>query len=85
MISLSTSSLFTVRTRSIYSFPNTSFSSSSNGNPTFPTPLTNATISTPYASLRNFSAMAPAATRPIVSRAEARPPPDEALTPYLAR
>ncbi len=41
--------------------------------------LTQATISTPYFSLSHFSAMAPAATRPIVSRALARPPPLAAL------
>ncbi|KAH3662836.1 hypothetical protein OGATHE_004412 [Ogataea polymorpha] len=50
-----------------------------------PTPETNATISTSFTCLRNFSAMAPAATRPIVSLAEDLPPPDEAFTPYLER
>mmetsp|Transcript_39591 Transcript_39591/g.85713 ORF Transcript_39591/g.85713 Transcript_39591/m.85713 type:complete len:232 (+) Transcript_39591:187-882(+) len=50
---------------------------------TVPTPLTQATISTPYLVFKTFSAIAPAATRPIVSRALLRPPPLLALTPYL--
>ncbi|CRK12996.1 hypothetical protein BN1708_010697, partial [Verticillium longisporum] len=37
------------------------------------------------ASRRYFSATAPAATRAMVSRAEERPPPEEALMPYLVR
>mmetsp|Transcript_46866 Transcript_46866/g.111599 ORF Transcript_46866/g.111599 Transcript_46866/m.111599 type:complete len:314 (+) Transcript_46866:301-1242(+) len=48
-----------------------------------PTPETHDTISTPYFSLSHFSAMAPAATRPIVSRAEDRPPPLAARKPYF--
>src|SRR5579859_8039687 len=73
----------------------------------FPTEETKATISMLWASLRYFSAMAPAATRPgtvsartrrraidvrlrggvipIVSRAELRPPPLLAFTPYFWR
>jgi len=34
--------------------------------------------------LSSFLAMAPAATRPIVSRADERPPPATARMPYLA-
>ena len=49
-----------------------------------PTDDTKAMISTPCANARYFSAMAPAATRPIVSRAEERPPPDEARIPYFS-
>jgi hypothetical protein len=47
------------------------------------TRLTQATMSTPMvpSSLR---AIAPAATRPTVSRALARPPPIQARMPYLA-
>ncbi len=41
-------------------------------------------ISVPYVSCSHFSAIAPAATRPIVSRADERPPPDEARLPYLS-
>ena len=48
-----------------------------------PTWLTQATISIPSAVFSIFSAMAPAQTRPIVSRAEARPPPEEARIPYF--
>lgn len=48
-----------------------------------PTELTHATICTPYRSSNHFSAIAPAATRPMVSRALARPPPELARTPYL--
>ena len=50
-----------------------------------PTEETKATISTPQASDKYFSAIAPAATRPIVSRALLRPPPLDALIPYLWR
>jgi len=32
-----------------------------------------------------FSAIAPAATQPIVSHADDQPPPDEAFIPYLRR
>ena len=85
MISLSTSALVTPLIKSMYSFESTSSSRVANGNSTFPTLPTNATISTPHASFRYFSAIAPAATRPMVSRAEARPPPLDALRPYLAR
>ncbi len=63
--------------------------SSSNDSPksamlTAPTDVTKATISMPKASRSHFSATAPAATRAIVSLALARPPPDDALMPYLA-
>mmetsp|Transcript_28244 Transcript_28244/g.61896 ORF Transcript_28244/g.61896 Transcript_28244/m.61896 type:complete len:265 (+) Transcript_28244:561-1355(+) len=44
---------------------------------------TKARISTPATVLRIFFATAPAATRPMVSRAEERPPPAIARTPYL--
>mmetsp|Transcript_15343 Transcript_15343/g.52410 ORF Transcript_15343/g.52410 Transcript_15343/m.52410 type:complete len:202 (+) Transcript_15343:371-976(+) len=47
------------------------------------TALTYARTSVPHSSLRIFFAMAPAATRPIVSRALDRPPPAIALTPYF--
>jgi hypothetical protein len=43
------------------------------------TALTQATISIPYREAKNFSAMAPAATRPTVSRALERPPPHPAI------
>ncbi len=46
--------------------------------------LTKATISIPWLSRKTFSAIAPAATRAIVSRAEERPPPEEAFTPYFS-
>ena len=49
-----------------------------------PMEVTNATISTPCTTERYFSAIAPAATRPIVSRALLRPPPLLALTPYFS-
>lgn len=49
-----------------------------------PTDETKATISTPWTRERYFSAMAPAATRAIVSRAELRPPPLLARTPYFS-
>ena len=52
---------------------------------TLPTDETNATNSTPRASLRYFSAIAPAATRPMVSLALERPPPLLAFKPYLSR
>ena len=44
---------------------------------------TYARISVPAICLRIFLAMAPAATRPIVSRADERPPPAMARTPYF--
>mmetsp|Transcript_5795 Transcript_5795/g.5743 ORF Transcript_5795/g.5743 Transcript_5795/m.5743 type:complete len:212 (-) Transcript_5795:309-944(-) len=44
---------------------------------------TNATISTLLALANIFSAMAPAATLPIVSLAEDLPPPEADLTPYF--
>ena len=37
-----------------------------------------------YRIFNHFSAIAPAATRPIVSRADERPPPLEARTPYFS-
>ena len=40
-------------------------------------------ISTPYVSCNHFSAIAPAATRPMVSRAEDLPPPEEADMPNI--
>ena len=52
---------------------------------TFPTLDTKATISIPCASFKYFSAIALAATRPIVSLALLRPPPELALTPYFSR
>ena len=77
---------------------------------TVPTPLTHATISTPYLATRpdgsncvrhanqsgqsadathfiesHFSAIAPAATRPMVSRALERPPPLDDRKPYFSR
>ena len=45
---------------------------------------TQATISVPHSTAKSCSASAPAATRPMVSRAEARPPPATARSPYLA-
>ena len=45
---------------------------------------TQASTSVPFARASNCLAMAPAATRPIVSRAEARPPPLRAWMPYFA-
>ena len=49
-----------------------------------PTEETNATISTPYRRERHFSAIAPAATLAIVSRALLRPPPLLARIPYFS-
>ena len=49
-----------------------------------PTELTKETISTPCVRERYFSAIAPAATRPIVSLALLLPPPLLALTPYFS-
>ena len=60
------------------------FSSAATGAMMSCTCVTNARVSTPPASARIFFAMAPAATRPIVSRAELRPPPRWSRTPYLA-
>jgi len=54
------------------------------GSETGPTLLTKHTMVTPWRSRSHFSATAPAATRATVSRADERPPPDDALTPYLA-
>ena len=51
---------------------------------TSPIELTQQLIDVPYVSPSHFSAIAPAATRPIVSRAEERPPPEEARVPYLS-
>ena len=48
-----------------------------------PIESTNETISVPYSCRSQVSATAPAATRPMVSRAEERPPPEVARTPYL--
>ena len=45
--------------------------------------LTQASTSVPAALASSCLAIAPAATRPIVSRAEARPPPLRAWTPYF--
>ena len=59
-------------------------SSSERGAVTVPTALTQATMRRPKRSDSHFSAMAPAATRPMVSLALALPPPEAALTPYLA-
>ena len=50
-----------------------------------PTELVKATISTPWAMERYFSAIAPAATLPMVSRALLLPPPLLAFTPYFSR
>ena len=50
---------------------------------TSPIDDTQHTTSQPYVSRSHFSAIAPAATRPIVSRALERPPPDEARVPYF--
>ncbi len=44
---------------------------------------TQATISTPWARPSHCSTRAPAATRPMVSRALARPPPLAARMPYF--
>jgi hypothetical protein len=52
---------------------------------TSPMEETQQEISTPYVSCNHFSAIAPAATRPIVSRAEDLPPPEDARVPYLTR
>ena len=41
-------------------------------------------MTVPVLVARNFRAMAPAATRMAVSRAEARPPPRWSRTPYFA-
>lgn len=49
-----------------------------------PTEETKETISTPWARERYFSAIAPAATRPIVSLALLLPPPLEAFMPYFS-
>ena len=46
--------------------------------------LTQARISTPASWASSLRATAPAATRPMVSRALARPPPSQARMPYLA-
>ena len=46
--------------------------------------FTQAITSVPFAFLRSSLAIAPAATRPIVSRAEALPPPLRAWMPYFA-
>ena len=48
------------------------------------TDSTHATTLAPYSSAITFRAIAPAATRPAVSRADARPPPAQARIPYLA-
>mmetsp|Transcript_6980 Transcript_6980/g.15954 ORF Transcript_6980/g.15954 Transcript_6980/m.15954 type:complete len:312 (+) Transcript_6980:265-1200(+) len=48
-----------------------------------PTELTHDTSSVLYLSFSHFSAIAPAATRPMVSRALARPPPLAARKPYF--
>ena len=45
---------------------------------------TQASTSTPTRSASSLRATAPAATLPIVSRADARPPPATARIPYLA-
>mmetsp|Transcript_8412 Transcript_8412/g.20939 ORF Transcript_8412/g.20939 Transcript_8412/m.20939 type:complete len:237 (+) Transcript_8412:397-1107(+) len=55
----------------------------SGGHSMSPTLLTHDTISVLYFSLSHFSAMAPAATLPMVSRALALPPPLAALKPYF--
>ncbi len=59
------------------------FSMSTSGAEMLPTALTHATISTPQSACRNFSAIAPAATRAMVSRALDRPPPLAARMPYF--
>ena len=46
--------------------------------------LTQASTSVPWVLASSCLAIAPAATRPMVSRAEARPPPLRAWMPYLA-
>ena len=63
--------------------PSSLSGTATSGMRTEPIESTQHAISHPYCSLSHFSAMAPAATRPMVSRAEERPPPDEARVPYL--
>jgi hypothetical protein len=46
--------------------------------------LTHPSTSMPNLSVSSLRATAPAATRPIVSRADARPPPATARIPYFA-
>lgn len=58
-------------------------SRSTSGADTSRTELTKARTSQPATSRRIFLAMAPAATRPMVSRALERPPPATARTPYF--
>lgn len=48
-----------------------------------PTELTHALIVVPNSVCSSFSAIAPAATRPIVSLADALPPPLAARIPYF--
>ena len=48
------------------------------------TDCTHPSTSTPAAACSSLRAMAAAATRPTVSRAEARPPPVQSRKPYLA-
>ena len=47
------------------------------------TDCTQPSTSTPAAASSSLRAMAAAATRPMVSRAEARPPPVQSRNPYL--
>mmetsp|Transcript_28321 Transcript_28321/g.76289 ORF Transcript_28321/g.76289 Transcript_28321/m.76289 type:complete len:312 (-) Transcript_28321:380-1315(-) len=56
----------------------------SSGIETSPTDCTQVTTRVPKFSLSHFSATAPAATRPMVSRAEDLPPPEDARVPYLS-
>mmetsp|Transcript_4857 Transcript_4857/g.13018 ORF Transcript_4857/g.13018 Transcript_4857/m.13018 type:complete len:240 (+) Transcript_4857:244-963(+) len=59
-------------------------STSTSAAATSPTRCTYPTISTPAYSASSFFAIAPAATRPIVSRADERPPPATERMPYFA-
>ena len=61
----------------------TAASSKPSGRPTSRTRETKAMTSVPATVASSFLATAPAATRPIVSRADARPPPATARMPYF--